>query len=673
MAQPKPQLSIAMPEGFDYNYTQGQYHHVPQTPAPPPHQPKQDNSFEHELGDSIQPPPPPRQTFKIRRRRVDNTNATAATAAMTMSESTAVPTIESPTSNINLSSGRDAMLTSGYLAPRPSYLRLLSPPKTPASQVKTYTGEEDDAQSSEWTMFHHVHGNLIQRPFSACSDFSDSSASSFGSSNAFSLGGGSCTSPESDAADPFSFYELKSGPVSGPTLPSSSDMPTAKRAKTRRHPKWTPEMDNHLWITYMIYVQDPRVTPFKMLPGTAPPLGVCHRVAREARRSWKGCRASPGDRILPRISVHLAGSPTAPRFVHGEEDRATPTPTDHRNMTTPKWPRSEAATRRRLRDLCKRKPSLSAHYMRLLRTRSPSPFESSSSSSSPRQQTVHPTPETSTFSSRDLNVSLVAATADSMQSDGPLAQLSKEQPAATPAPAVQRPADWFARIGRSQARSQAHQKSQSLQLGLGLNSWSHSNNSFERGSILASPFDSDLDRDAFMQNLGNTRSLGRGQFNNRRAEHSDVLHSPLDLDGPMPTVRSLKRRFGVDEDSTPQPPLQNLFAAPPTPASSGPGRSRGFSLGDMGVTTPGLASFFTRPPTADQIVEEPSDIRPSTGYLTAPRSQLPPRLGSPFGASSSNPSFNTFPRHQPSSQALETPRVSFEERLRQFSTTKQHN
>lgn len=648
MAQPKPHLSITLPRSFEFHYIDGQ---VPQTPAP---------QHQVELTDTIEPPPPPKQTFKIRRRRTDNTHETGA----------AVPTIEMSEAVQDTYTGTGLgapFSTPGYLAPRPSYLRLLSPPRTPASQVTTYSN--DSSESSEWSMIHDVRGNLIERPASACSDFSNSSASSFGSSNApRSLGDGSCTSPESDGADPFSYYELKPGPSLASPLPS--DLPTAKRVKTTRHPKWTPEMDNHLWITYMVYVQDPRVTPFKMLPGTAPPLGVCHRVAREAKRTWKGHRTAQGDRLVPRISIQRAESPDTVRPAGSDGNTPTPTPADHRSNPVSRWPRSEAATRRRLRDLCKRKPSLSAHYMRLLKTRSPSPFESSSSS--PRQQPA-PTPDTSAFASRDMSVSLVAATAPSMQADGPLAQLTRDPPATTPvpAPAVQRPTDWFARIGRSQARAQAHQKSQSLQLGLGLNSWSHSNNKFERGSILASPFDSDLGRDAFMQNLSNTQSLGRGQIN-RRSVNDSALNSPLDLDGPMPTVRSLKRRFGVDEDNTPQPSLQNLFAAPPTPASNScnrPLRNRGFSLGDMGVSTPNLASFFTQPTPSDDIMEEAPEARPSTsgsGFLTAPRSLQPPRLGSPFSGSSSNTRFNTFPRRMNEPES-ESPMLPFEEKLRQLS------
>lgn len=627
MAQPKPHLSITLPRSFEFHNTDGQ-EQVPQTPAPQP-----------ELSNALEPPAPPRQTFKLRRRRPDNNNNNININILDALDSAPLPTIEMTEAgsepNYTFGSQLDSELSPGHLAPRPSYLRLLSPPRTPASQLTAYS--TDSSESNEWYMINDVCGNPIERPLSACSNFSDSSAASFGSSNAScSLGGGSCTSPESDTADPFSFHDMKPKRNFPPShrLSSSTNTPTAKRVKTTRHPKWTAEMDNHLWIKYMIYVQDPRVTPFKMLPGTPPPLGVCHRVAREAKRSWKGHRTSQGDRLVPRISIHRVDPPENEMDNQGGN---TPTPNHHRPAVS-KWPRSEAATRRRLRYLCKRKPSLSAHYMRLLNTRSPSPFESSSSPA----PNAHPTPDTSVFSSRDMDVSLVAATAPSMQADGPLAQLSREsQPPPTPAPAVQRPTDWFARIGRSQARASAHQKSQSLHITLGLNTWSGSStNSFERGSILASPFDSDVGRDQFLQNMSATQSLGRG-YAARHGEHGHPLNSPLELDGPMPTVRSLKRRFGVVEESAaPQQNLQNIFATPPSTADR-PMRHRGFSLGDMGVTTPNIASFFTQP---DHQMEEAPEARANVGYLTAPRSQEPPRLGSPFEPGAANTRFNTFPR-----------------------------
>lgn len=594
----------------------------------------------------LEAPALPKQTFKLRRRPRDQQTGA-------MDEAPIVPSIEMTEVNeLAHHTSTYSMSTPGYLAPRAGHLRLSSPPKTPASQVTSYNLETNDA--TEWSMFHPIHlHDIIQRPSSALSTFSDSSATSQGSSfdSKSSFDAGSCTSPESDIGDPFAFFERKSG-APGSTTPSSG-FPNAKRVKTMRHPHFTPEMDNHLWITYMTYVQDPRVTPFKMLPGTSPPLGVCHRVAREAKSTWRANRPSCAPHGIPRISIQCPDSsdPTSPSDAM---DQSTPTAAYSHNPVALKWPRSEGATRRRLRELCKRKPSLSAHYMRLLRTRSPSPFDSSSSvsaSSSPNQAPAPaaqpPTPQPSSFSSRSMNVSLAEATAPSMQPDGPLAQLHKRTPQPPMAPQQRRGSDWYARIGRSGARA-AHQKSQSLQLGLGLGTSSGmQSNSFERGSILASPFDdSEPSRQNFLENMSKTQSLGRAFLNNNPNRLTDAgpsLRSPFPLDGPMPSVKSLKRRFGVDDQSaSQQPSLEDVFTAPPA-SSNHSTRNRGFSLSAVSGMAQNANHGFTQlfmpaSSNADHKMGEASDS------LNPPKLAQPPRLGSPFSGGVSNNRFNTFPR-----------------------------
>ncbi|THZ16086.1 hypothetical protein D6C89_09423 [Aureobasidium pullulans] len=657
MASHKPSVSITLPRDFKFSYDNND---EPQTPARPS---TAVDSFD------LEPPAVPKQTFKLRRRpRDQHTGA--------MDEAPILPSVEINESTEPAHYSFDHhMSTAGYLAPRPGHLRLNSPPKTPASQVTSYNIETTDA--TEWSMFHPIHlSDIIQRPSSASSTFSDSSATSDGSSfdSKSSFDAGSCTSPESELGDPFAFFERKSG-APGAMTPSSG-LPNAKRVKTMRHAHFTPEMDNHLWFTYMTYVQDPRVTPFKMLPGTSPPLGVCHRVAREAKATWRGNRLTHAPYGIPRISIQRADSPDTV-CQPDAMDQSTPTAPYSHNPVALKWPRSEGAARRRLRELCKRKPSLSAHYMRLLRTRSPSPFESSSSvsaSSSPNQPAVPvaqpPTPQPSSFSSRDLNVSLAEATAPSMQPDGPLAQLHKRTPQPPMAPQQRRGSDWYARIGRSGARA-AHQKSQSLQLGLGLGSSSGmQSNPFERGSILASPFDdSEPARQNFLDSMNKTQSLGRAFLNNNGSRLTDAgpsLRSPFPLDGPMPSARSLKRRFGVDEQSaSQQPSLEDVFTAPPA-SSHHPMRNRGFSLSavPMGGMTQNANTdfpFAPGPSTADHKMGDASD------RLNLPKVAQPPRLGSPFSGGVSNSRFNTFPRRFTPREAGLTEQP-FEEHNRQMST-----
>jgi hypothetical protein len=654
--------SITLPRDFKFSYTSDDENNdkvdMPRTPARPSNP---IDSFD--LG----VPAPPKQTFKLRRRPRDQADTGA------MDEAPILPSVEMPSPRLHgsffthvhpsiemteapelASFSFSDMSTSDYLAPGDGPLRLLSPPKTPASQVTTYLTESSGA--IEWSMFHPFHPyDLHARPTSALSTFSDSSATSHGSSfdSKSSFDAGSCTSPESDVGDPFALNAArKLSTAVGHTTPGSGH-PNAKRAKTTRHAHFTREMDDHLWMTYITYVQDPRVTPFKMLPGTAPPLGVCHRVAREAKATWRSHRPS----TIPRISIQDADLADSAQL-SGPMDESTQTAAAcPQTSIALKWPRSEAATRYRLRALSKRKPSLSAHYMRLLRTRSPSPFESSSSvsaSSSPAQPLQSapvvqpPTPQPSNFTSRSLNVSLAEATAPSMQPDGPLAQLQRRTPQPPMAPQQRRGSDWYARIGRSGARA-AHQKSQSLQLGLGLGSSSGmQSNSFERGSILASPFDdNEPSRQNFLDNMNKTQSLGRAFLNNppRLTDAGPELRSPFPLDGPMLSAKSLKRRFGVHEQSSSQQQsLDDVFTAPPTSAQNPMLRNRGFSLSavpGMGYNThlpPKFQAATAAAPLDDHKMGEASD------RLQPPQSTIPPRLGSPFSGAASNSRFNTFPR-----------------------------
>lgn len=652
---PKAQLSITLPRNLSFHYDEDD-HELPRTPAPP---------LEVDISE---PPPPPRQTFKVRRRRPAEKAGAGLYPRLDAEEereSTPLPTIEMSEA-LRVNTSPPTAMSPGYLAPLPSFLPMLSPPKTPVSQTHTYDVHD---HSHEWSL---ISGHSLTRPLSACSSFSNSSASSIGSNNSYSLGG-SCTSPESDIADPFAFSAPKErdGMIISPRPSSNSPLP--KRHKTNRHAGWTPEMDRHLWLAYIIYIQDPRVTPFKMLPGTAPPLGVCHRVAREAKRTWKGQASSPnthGRNLAPSIEVGRTESPStvrqSTRTVGG-----TPLIADH-SRGIARWPRSEAATRKHLRQLCKRNPSLPIHYQRLLQTRSPSPFQSSSPQS-------RSDPQSDAFSSRGMNISLAAATAPSMQIDGPLAQLAShlsdvpevsealevadmpevlpKVPAAPKAPAVQKPEEWFARIGRAGA----HQKTRSLQLGLGLDrTWGPS-----ATSTFASPFVRPHERAGSMEhNIDATRSLGRN-FGQRPDGTAAPLRSPFEVHAPVPISRSLKRRFRIDEDGpSKSTPLHDLFTAPLQP-SIRPARERAFSLSAMGDGTRSLGSFFSPPSDTDLVMTEADNSKHNTYNLAPPETVR--RLGSPFGGAAASSHFNTFPRRF-TPLGSEIPNQSMHDRLRQLAT-----
>lgn len=353
------------------------------------------------------PPPPHHTTHRIRRSGIGNfCNHSDTLPTVLFASDIPIPSVEVPRDSEPM---RPAWQLRGF-EPSPSD-RLQLPatghhtrPRTPLAQTKAGGPEW---KSSAWTM---------DRPSSSLSNRSDSSSSSLGSFVSRPSFGGSCTSPESDMTDPFV-------PRSINVIPDTPSKPSrifTSYAPQPTKPLWTIEQDNHLWNTYQMYLSDPTITPFKTVPGTLPPLGVCHRVAREAHRTWpKATRIS--HEIVRRHTFRdvVTDFPAAEDKTPQSERETTPMgspPADRR----PPWPK-ESATRRRLKVLCKRKFSIAPHYQRLMQSRSPSPFLESmsrrSSSRAPRQSSMaHET--CVSYTTRDLGISLVASGATA-----PLAQL----------------------------------------------------------------------------------------------------------------------------------------------------------------------------------------------------------------------------------------------------------
>ncbi|KAF2147167.1 uncharacterized protein K452DRAFT_323352 [Aplosporella prunicola CBS 121167] len=631
----RPHLSVTLPKNFTFHYSEGE---LPKTPEPTG------------VETPTEPPQIPRQAYRVRRRR-QALPTYAPTNFENASKDLPIPTIEAPEPGDEVPyapfSDTPSEPEPDFLSPNPPEVRLISPPKTPIHQIgmdcSSFVASHSDLDS-------HSQAESFSRPSSACSGISDSSVSSRGSMDSYPSYGGSCTTPESEDADPFVFPTSKINqiPPSSP-LQAYAERPT-KRLRTRKDTVWTREMDNHLWLTYMMALQDPTVTPFKMLPGTVPPLGICTRVARQAKKTWKGALAA--GRIIghPDTGKH-AFSDSHPSATHG-----IPRP-------GLKWPRSEAAARGRLRILSKKQPMLAAHYQRLLQTRTPSPFPSSpqsSSSSGPvplispfRPIEREPPP---TFSTRDMNVSLATSTSTTMQFGNPLHALATEDTQGQ---------GWR---NHQHARSNAHQKSQSLQLGLGLGSpVSHDDSS----SSLASPF------------VGMSRSYFKHESSKEtpRPVSQPVtrpsLDSPVELHAPVPITRSFKRRAhqyledmvngeNPERDQMGQNFLHELFGAP-ADTSHRRIRSRGFSLGDMGSGARQLSNLFTPPPSFDQGSTDHDSLLSSNpptdeANITTSTSIDPRRrLGSPFQGGASHTWNNTFPR-------VLTPRMfessaSFEERF----------
>jgi len=193
--------------------------------------------------------------------------------------------------------------------------------------------------------------------------------------------------------------------------------PTDLRGKARKAP-WTKAMSDHLWSTFMLYLQDPSVTPVRMGKSGIPPHGVCLRVAREAKRSWKGSKA------LSKATSLAEG---------GKSGSATPTAES--TGTFIQWPHTCAATRAHLRDQCRLKASSRANNHNFA-SRSITPFTQAAARHWNRRST--PARPTAPFATQDMSVSLALSTSESMQPNGPLAQLTASNP--EPAEPVYSPA-----------------------------------------------------------------------------------------------------------------------------------------------------------------------------------------------------------------------------------------
>lgn len=293
--------------------------------------------------------------------------------------------------------------------------RYLAPPhnrmsfKTPPAQIRGTPLEHD---AHPWPSWDQTPGP-ISRPGSACSNVSDSSVESIETFASRPSVGGSCTSAESDFDSYFPLEFPKEPEMSSPTLPKKHKV---QRPQVKDQ-SWTRDLDNHLWNTYQLYLQDPTMTPFKMTPGSIPPLGVTSRVARRAKRTWE--KRHRFTTLPTQTAADRSGS-------------STPKATEKTSNSNAAWPKSDAKTRSRLKHLCRRKFCIAPHYQRMMQSRSPEPVADMLGNADSR---VHNFAEGSctTYATRDLGVSLVAS------APTPLAQLAAE----APAPVADRSSEWF--------------------------------------------------------------------------------------------------------------------------------------------------------------------------------------------------------------------------------------
>ena len=523
-----------------------------------------------------------------------------------ISRDVAIPTIECPRPT---SSHRSSLLQQAL----PSQENMLHPsygqadPKTP-QKLKT---PENPANLPDWSMHRSV---------SVSSTMSDSSMSSASSLKSPSVG--SCTSPEVELQS--EAYDTKDMEYPVHAIPFSN-LTTSPKKK-----KFTNDMDNHLWNTYQTYIHDPRVTPFKTHPGSIPPLGVTSRVAREAVKSWPGRKGSKGSK-----NTQSNGRPSRAQQLRDINDDTFAftglTEADGDSFYEQlapigprySWPRSQAATRARLKELCRQKFSIGPHYQRLMESRSPSPDEESLTAT-PRTQ-VSTTAPSSPFATRDLGITLATSTADSMQPEGFLAQLSTSKTPQDPKFLHASPAqpshqeDWFNTPFESSAKDQ-----EKFQKGKGV-------------KRLASPF------------MYNTWGPEQAQAA-RRVERPVTpinQHDTMHVTGPrlLPAIRLQKRRAlaELDEEVSPsgsnmQQDIEDMLAG----RGDGEGSKRRVRVRNRGrgVTVSGLTGESSRldslfaPPSLDE--QTPSRDTDMTHLPLAPQSALrsrfadPVRLGSPI-------------------------------------------
>ncbi|KAH7119082.1 hypothetical protein B0J11DRAFT_440893 [Dendryphion nanum] len=595
MDSDRSQLSITLPRNFMFHYRDAQ---PPRTPEPESKDDSQD----------LQPPPPPRQTFKVRRRR---TTAIAANHAFDcINDERPIPTIEAPELHSDVSMdlpGLPSPVDSNLLSPVISFGRMLSPPKTPVSQMRGFSGLDDPQQWSD--IDQSSQSESSSRPTSS-SGFSDSSVSSRESFESFPSLGESCSSPEDDMMDPLVHFspELKGQSLSSPFFIPRQSHP---QRKLKLQATFTDEMDYHLWMTYLKYLQDPTVTPFKALPSTVPPNGVCHRVARMARKTWKGPRSSSCINIGRPMSQCASRCDTPDTIKPGKSGSCTPVPGSSKPFA--RFP-TEKQCRKQLRDLAKQKPSLSAHYQRLVNHRSPSPFQST-----PPEEQAPP----------DFVITIL----------GGRCQLLHPRHEC---------------VFSDQYRSFDAIRQSSV--AVGNREYSTTGSCHVVGSSFS----------AMSEMTDASLSQHNSQTWHAPSARPPRLGSPLQLHAPRPIARPFKRRALLNfEDQVRNRGnsfVDQLFGAP-AESSHRRVRSRGFSLGDMmegarrarksATNTTGCDPFVNTTPEMPKAAQRAS-VSFQTGASTG---QGTIRLGSPFGARPSN----TFPRAS-TTYGFE-PAISFEQRL----------
>ncbi|CAM1506801.1 Fc.00g064420.m01.CDS01 [Cosmosporella sp. VM-42] len=338
-----------------------------------------------------QPPNAPRPRFRIKRRNVSNLNApTEQFLASVAAADEPIPSIEEPRvldqEMVDTMSQFSDMDDISYAGDVPE--RMFSPPKTPApGAVHALSPKQYPNWSLESTVSSLESSPEYESSRPSTAHSTHTSASFFSTFSISSEDLSQCVSPET--LQDGRFPDLLYAEDADRTIRAQPN--TTLRRKSRKGP-WTKPMSQHLWSTYMVYLQDPKVTPFRLSKGGIPPPGVCSRVAREAKRSWKGSKPQTTDNASDSL-----------------------TPTGQSSATFVQWPHSHATTRAHLLELCRLNARTAVRNHQYL-AHSPTPFGK------------HDTRLYNRFSGQDMAMSLAVSTSESMQPHGPLAQLTSSLP-----------------------------------------------------------------------------------------------------------------------------------------------------------------------------------------------------------------------------------------------------
>ncbi|KAJ9139085.1 hypothetical protein NKR23_g8063 [Pleurostoma richardsiae] len=357
-------------------------------------------------------PSPPRPRFRLKRRNVSQ-HLTAPTQQFLASVAAAdvpIPSIEEPEiafpepDTVNRYPDLAQLVDDDMALQFELRGRAFSPPKTPAP------GDAPSLSPSRYPNWS------IDSALSSCesspepeSSRPSTSRSTRTSASSFSR----LSSCLSEDAHPSLEVEASEKWVHRRAPDNSSAVAKRSAADTQNMPRkasWTKAMSAHLWSTYVMYLNDPTVTPFRVAKNGIPPRGVCNRVAHEAKRSWKGSKV-----------LSKAANPQ-----HGDRKSGSITPTADGPGTFMEWPHSNAAGRAHLRELCRLKAlGPGAGRFRYM-SRSPTPFTHAATRHWNRRTT--PGRPQSAFRTQDMALSLTLSTAEAMQPEGPLAQLTSSAP-----------------------------------------------------------------------------------------------------------------------------------------------------------------------------------------------------------------------------------------------------